>query len=737
MLTQTLSCAVCRRLIKHQSCPNCDVPQYRLLTEVKIMAPGPTNTTPRQSGNQEVSGLVIHQKVNERGERSTRDHDVKKEVKVKTSIGEPDKSSEKVIQSVDKELTFADDENNKQIIEIDQNNKFVSTKKQTKKKVSKQSTIPSQKRMKKSIAISYSPDGGYEERKFVASTVKQFKENHLGEDIWFDKDEKNTDSPAWLSQRLESIERCRAAVCFLSHSYFQCPVSKYEARCLLERQHSEKAPKIFTVILDHVEIPKQYSELLVNCISLIESYANLSLAEKSSHVIGRFMEDLENCASIFAPHVPPTPEMDLTEDYKQKKLCQWTGNDVQSWLYNLGVREFFQQSFAEQAVDGFLLMSLMESDLTKYLAIDSRAVRKKILQQIFLILEKEQRLPGNWHLRLRTQRCRADAVYLVYDPADVRLAQNLKQDLQRKNLQVLTHEKLGQSKEEFLHINGPLMAQAKNIIVLLTEASISSPFVFHEVLFADWLGKTLVTVMLKNVWSKMRPSLKAVLGECPAIDFETKMYSDGMDILQHHIKPLRKVPGVVLEQSYLNRMSDGLKPLQILAASTNGGWSSGDLEPKVFISYQWDMQNKVQEIKKVLEANGIPCWSDITPTMTRGSSSVSSRSSTISSLTSSSESLQGHIQRNMKAASIVLCCVTPRYLQSDNCLKDLVLADQLQKHIIPVLLRFVAWPPDTGPSQVKKTLARTNHVDLSNDKLYKQNFHSLLDRVRRQLAQKT
>lgn len=53
---------------------------------------------------------------------------------------------------------------------------------------------------------------------------------------------------------------------------------------------------------------------------------------------------------------------------------------------------------------------------------------------------------------------------------------------------------------------------ATQVIVLLTEAATGSPFVFHEVLFADWLGKKLVSAMFKNVWSTMRASLKAVLG---------------------------------------------------------------------------------------------------------------------------------------------------------------------------------------------------------------------------------
>jgi len=43
------------------------------------------------------------------------------------------------------------------------------------------------------------------------------------------------------------------------------------------------------------------------------------------------------------------------------------------------------------------------------------------------------------------------------------------------------------------------------------------------------------------------------------------MYNESLDVLEHHIKPLRRVPGVVLEQSYLNKMADGLKPLESLA----------------------------------------------------------------------------------------------------------------------------------------------------------------------------
>ena len=58
------------------------------------------------------------------------------------------------------------------------------------------------------------------------------------------------------------------------------------------------------------------------------------------------------------------------------------------------------------------------------------------MQNILAALDREQKLADNWHLRARTVRAKANAVYLIYDPADVRLAQTFKVDLNKKNLQV-------------------------------------------------------------------------------------------------------------------------------------------------------------------------------------------------------------------------------------------------------------------------------------------------------------
>ena len=297
------------------------------------------------------------------------------------------------------------------------------------------------KKMKKSIFVSYSPDAGFLERKFVTETVRQLKDNNLSEDIWFDRDEKNTDSPFWFSTRMEAVERCRVAVLILSDSYFSCPVSIYEGKALLEREkRSDTSLRLYSAtfqLSDETEIPKSFSRVLSRAIDLTKEHAKDSLAEKTSIVVGQLMPDLERLACIHAAPVPVTPpDLEFTGAYQRKKISQWSVNDLQEWLFKLGIKEFYRQSLAEYMVDGFLLMSLTDQDMIHHLGIDSRAVRKKLMQQILVTLDKEHRHADNWHLRARTQRPKANSVYLVYDPTDVRLAQNVKMDLHRKGLNV-------------------------------------------------------------------------------------------------------------------------------------------------------------------------------------------------------------------------------------------------------------------------------------------------------------
>ena len=45
---------------------------------------------------------------------------------------------------------------------------------------------------------------------------------------------------------------------------------------------------------------------------------------------------------------------------------------------------------------------------------------------------------------------------------------------------------------------------------------------------------------------------------------------------------------------------------------------------------------------------------------------------------------------------VVIACLTPRYVVSHHCNKEIALADLLHKPIIPVMYEQVTWPPPGG-----------------------------------------
>jgi len=104
------------------------------------------------------------------------------------------------------------------------------------------------------------------------------------------------------------------------------------------------------------------------------------------------------------------------------------------------------------------------------------------------------------------------------------------------------------------------------VIILLSTAAATSLFVYNETLFADWLGKPFVVAMAANSWDKLRPNMQAILGSCPAVNFEGNPYEESIAILLYHLKPFRNMPAVILEQEFVDRMVEGLKPLRALAA---------------------------------------------------------------------------------------------------------------------------------------------------------------------------
>ncbi|KAH9366256.1 hypothetical protein HPB48_008324 [Haemaphysalis longicornis] len=114
------------------------------------------------------------------------------------------------------------------------------------------------------------------------------------------------------------------------------------------------------------------------------------------------------------------------------------------------------------------------------------------------------------------------------------------------------------------------------------------------------------------------------------------------------------------------------------------------LAPPVFISYQWDAQEVVLNIRQHLEFSGFPCWMDV-------------------GQVGGGDSLYGKIYEGISRAKVVLCCLTPRYASSSTCARELSLADVLRKPIVPVMVEPTPWPPP-GPMAV--VLSALVYVDL-------------------------
>lgn len=57
---------------------------------------------------------------------------------------------------------------------------------------------------------------------------------------------------------------------------------------------------------------------------------------------------------------------------------------------------------------------------------------------------------------------------------------------------------------------------------------------------------------------------------------------------------------------------------------------------------------------------------------------------------------------------VVIACVSPKYVVSHHCIKELSLADLLHKPIIPVMIDKVAWPPPGGMSLIFSQLVYIN-----------------------------
>ncbi|ELT93160.1 hypothetical protein CAPTEDRAFT_72501, partial [Capitella teleta] len=127
----------------------------------------------------------------------------------------------------------------------------------------------------------------------------------------------------------------------------------------------------------------------------------------------------------------------------------------------------------------------------------------------------------------------------------------------------------------------------------------------------------------------------------------------------------------------MNRIDAAEIVERALAMAENVVEDSEDEEgdpPSIFISYQWGFQQEVKMLKNHLEQSGYKAWMDV-------------------GQMGGGDKLYAKIDQGIRAAQVVISCVSEKYAQSPNCNKEVNLSVTLGKPIIPLLMEKMSWPP--------------------------------------------
>ena len=134
------------------------------------------------------------------------------------------------------------------------------------------------------------------------------------------------------------------------------------------------------------------------------------------------------------------------------------------------------------------------------------------------------------------------------------------------------HESCATSKPTKLQSRTNLryVAEASTVLFILTSSAESSQFIFKELLLVAWLDKPIITAVFSNPWQTMKLALKAIIARKPAINFGKNEFLDGLDVLRYHVMPSRCQPRAILQYQYLQKVRNGVKPLEAMVTKAIG-----------------------------------------------------------------------------------------------------------------------------------------------------------------------
>jgi len=133
----------------------------------------------------------------------------------------------------------------------------------------------------------------------------------------------------------------------------------------------------------------------------------------------------------------------------------------------------------------------------------------------------------------------------------------------------------------------------------------------------------------------------------------------------------------------------------------------------IFISYSWANKHIVRKIYNILSEKGFVCWID------EGEMQGGSQ-------------LFGEIDNGISDCKIFIACCSNSYGSSINCQRELLLATDRKKLIIPILVGTTdPWPPK---GQMGPLLAGKIYINLCAEDIFEKSLEQLMTAINQSLV---
>lgn len=209
---------------------------------------------------------------------------------------------------------------------------------------------------KKQIYISYSLDASFSEKHFVHECVNYLKRRHLDDHIWFDVNECPVNSPFCYISRFAAMESARAVVLFFSDCYLSdssdC-ISILESQLLLQRiKRGDCSLVVFLVIykrpsdMDAQRLANLFNAKVYDLTC--PEFLTKSLSERAKLTGRTLANELVKLPFVEGSSRSETSVMHVLPDWRFKRMCQWSNEDLIMWLSHIGIQESYRELFRER-----------------------------------------------------------------------------------------------------------------------------------------------------------------------------------------------------------------------------------------------------------------------------------------------------------------------------------------------------------------------------------------------------